>query len=65
MTEGVPIAVLRPKDGSLVKVIRAVLPTAVWMRTSGNPSGFVFPSHGSADDRLVIMDRSVDIVGIY
>jgi hypothetical protein len=65
VTEGVPIAVIRPDDGRLVKVIRALLPTATWRQTRSNSDGIIFPSHGVADDRLVITDSSLDIVALY
>jgi hypothetical protein len=65
MARGAHIAVIRPQDGGLVKIVRAILPTAVWRRDRYNPEGAIFPSPGAVDDRLVIMDKSLDIVGLY
>jgi hypothetical protein len=59
------IAMFKPEDGSLSRVVAAVLPQAANRKKAKNPSGYIVPMFGSVGDHIVVADPEMYLVAFY
>ncbi|HLH44756.1 MAG TPA: hypothetical protein VKV74_17340 [Bryobacteraceae bacterium] len=60
-----PIAITDPLTGRLRKILSLVMPTSPERVDQYNPQGFMYPTLDALDDRLVVMDAGIGILGVY